>query len=158
MELREKQLHNYKTFIGPVRNSTVCRQAGCRRLSGRRGLFFCTEGCCEDPNSSCSLKNQGGPAPPFIYRDIDDENDASVVLQRVLGNPPLNVTYRRWQWDDEENQPKLVTNPPLPEEVQKCDWIDSETLYFLSLHKMLPGGSNIVFRIVQTIHAFDIVL
>jgi len=119
-ELRKKQLHNYKTFFGPVRNGTVCRAAGCRRVLGRRGLIFCTEGCCDDPNSSCSMKKQGDPAPPFSTRDIDDEHDASVVLQRVLGDPPLNVAYRRWQWDD-ENQLDMVANPIPPEEGQKRD-------------------------------------
>ena len=97
VELREKQIHTYKQFTGPVRKSTVCRAAGCRRVFGRRGLIFCTEGCCEP-----SFK-KGDPAPPFKYRDIDDENDASVILQRVLGDPPINVAYRRWQRDDTDN-------------------------------------------------------
>ena len=39
VQLREKQIHNYKTFIGPVRNSTLCRAAGCKRVFGRRGLY-----------------------------------------------------------------------------------------------------------------------
>jgi len=111
-KLREKQIHNYKTFYGPVRNGTLCRAAGCRRLFGRRGCIFCTEGCCDGPDSSCSSKKRVEPAPPFKYRDIDDENDASMVLQKVLGDPPLNVAYRRWRWD-EENQLQMVENPPL---------------------------------------------
>ena len=113
VELRNKQIHNYKTFIGPVRNSTICRSLGCRRVFGRRGLIFCTEGCCDGPDSSCSCKKQGDAAPPFMQRDIDDEHDASVVLQRVVGDPPLNVTYRRWQWD-EESQFEMVVTPPSP--------------------------------------------
>mmetsp|Transcript_14858 Transcript_14858/g.32267 ORF Transcript_14858/g.32267 Transcript_14858/m.32267 type:complete len:269 (+) Transcript_14858:154-960(+) len=120
-ELRKKQVHNYKTFTGPIRKSTVCRISGCRRVFGRRGLIFCTEGCCDSPKSSCSFKKRGDPAPPFEQRDIDDENDASVILQKVLGGPPLNVTYRRWQCHDEENQLEIVVNPLPPEESQKCD-------------------------------------
>ena len=82
VELREKQIHTYKQFTGPVRKSTVCRAAGCRRVFGRRGLIFCTEGCCEP-----SFK-KGDPAPPFKYRDIDDENDAEVdaAVNRLLYN------------------------------------------------------------------------
>eukprot|EP00574_Skeletonema_japonicum_P009692 CAMPEP_0201730842 /NCGR_PEP_ID=MMETSP0593-20130828/23754_1 /ASSEMBLY_ACC=CAM_ASM_000672 /TAXON_ID=267983 /ORGANISM="Skeletonema japonicum, Strain CCMP2506" /LENGTH=327 /DNA_ID=CAMNT_0048223489 /DNA_START=414 /DNA_END=1397 /DNA_ORIENTATION=+ len=102
-ELRDKQAANYKQFTGPVRKSTFCRAFGCRRLFGRRGLIFCTEGC-NDPNSSCCSKKGGDPAPPFRYEDIDDINDASVVLRKVLGNPPLNVTYRGWQWDEESKE------------------------------------------------------
>lgn len=120
VELREKQIHDYTTFIGPVRKSTVCKAAGCKRVFGRHGLIFCTEGCCDGPNDSCGLKKQGEPAPPFRYRDIDDENDASVVLQKVLGDPPLNVTYRRWQWD-EENQLEMAVTPAPDERQQKDD-------------------------------------
>ena len=114
-------MQNYKSFTGPVRHSTLCRVAGCRRVFGRRGLIFCTEGCRDEHDSCCSF-NKGEPAPPFTKRDIDDENDASVILQKVLGDPPLNVTYRRWQWDDEENQLEIVTSPPPPESaLQKHD-------------------------------------
>ena len=110
VELREKQIHTYKQYTGPVRKSTVCRAAGCRRVFGRRGLIFCTEGCCEP-----SFK-KGDPAP-----DIDDENDASVILQRVLGDPPINVTYRRWQRDDntdtgtDEEELKVVLHHSTPD-------------------------------------------
>jgi len=119
-ELQKKQVHNYKTFFGPVRKGTVCRAVGCRRVFGRRGLIFCTEGCCDDgdSNSSCTLKGKSDPAPTFKYRDIDDEHDASVILQKVLGDPPLNVTYRRWQWD-EENQLEMVGNSQTLEEEPK---------------------------------------
>eukprot|EP00986_Skeletonema_menzelii_P018973 scaffold27039_cov150-Skeletonema_menzelii.AAC.6 len=102
-ELRDKQVENYKQFTGPVRKSTCCRAFGCRRLFGRRGLIFCTEGC-NDPNSKCCSKKAGDPAPPFRYEDIDDINDASVVLRKVLGDPPLNVTYRGWHWDEESKE------------------------------------------------------
>ena len=113
VELREKQIHTYKQFTGPVRKSTVCRAAGCRRVFGRRGLIFCTEGCCEP------AFKKGDPSPPFKYRDIDDENDASVILQRVLGDPPINVTYRRWQRDDNadadiEEEMKIVMHHSPP--------------------------------------------
>lgn len=84
------------------------------KKTGRRGCIFCTEGCCDGPDSTCSCKKQGDPAPPFRHRDIDDENDASVVLETVLGKAPLNVTYRRWQCNDEENQLEQ-------DEFQKCD-------------------------------------
>ena len=115
-------MDRYKNFTAPVRASTVCRKAGCRRLFGRRGLIFCTEGCCcrdpSDPSSTCGQKKPSDPAPPFEYRgrprDIDDEHDAAVVLQKLLGDPPLNVTYRRWQWDDEESQLEIVVTQPSP--------------------------------------------
>ena len=107
-ELRDKQVRDYKVFTGPVRKSTFCRALGCRRLFGRRGFFFCTEGC-NDPSSSCFSKKPGDPAPPFRYEDIDDINDASVVLRKVLGDSPLNVTYRRWEWD--ENSKEFLVPP-----------------------------------------------
>ena len=106
VELREKQRQNYKTFTGPVRKSTICKAAGCRRVFGRRGLIFCTEGCCQEQ------KRKADPAPPFQYRDIDDENDASVILQKVLGDPPKNVRYRRLHPIDEENQLELTEETP----------------------------------------------
>jgi len=97
----------------------VCRIAGCKQVCGRGGLIFCTEGCCDEHDSCCSF-NKGEPAPPFRRRDIDDENDASVILQKVLGDPPLNVTYRRWQQDDDESQLEIVTStPPTEEALQK---------------------------------------
>ncbi len=112
-ELRDKQLLRFSKFSGPVKSSTICRAAGCRRVFGRRGIIFCTEGCCCEDNdhSSCCSKSGGDPAPPFRYRDIDDENDASVVLRKVLGDPPLNVTYRRWEWNEQGNLAKIVTRP-----------------------------------------------
>ena len=113
-DLRNRQVRDYKRFWGPVRNGTICRQLGCRRVFGRRGLIFCTEGCCDGPNShhtGCTLKKRGDPAPGIVPRDIDDEHDASVILQKVLGDPPSNVLYRRYEWDDEENQLGLVERP-----------------------------------------------
>lgn len=108
-ELRDKQVENYKNFTGPVRKSTCCRALGCRRLFGRRGFFFCTEGC-SDPSAGCCSKKSGDPAPPFRYKDIDDINDASIVLRKVLGDPPLNVRYHRWGWDEES---KTFLVPPV---------------------------------------------
>jgi len=112
-ELRDKQLLRFSKFSGPVKMSTICRAAGCRRVFGRRGVIFCTEGLCcvENENSSCCSKSGGDPAPLFRYRDIDDENDASVVLRKVLGDPPLNVTYRRWEWNEHDDAAKIVTRP-----------------------------------------------
>lgn len=102
---RDKQVQTYKDFHGPVRKSTVCKALGCRRVFGRRGFIFCTEGC-----TDCCSKKSKDPAPSFTYGDIDDINDASVVLRKVLGEPPMNVTYHRWEWDEESNQFDLV--PP----------------------------------------------
>lgn len=106
--LRDKQVQTYKLFIGPVRKSTLCRAFGCRRVFGRRGFFFCSEGC-NDPNSTCFSKKHKDPAPPFRYEDIDDINDASVVMRKVLGDPPSNVTYHRWVWDEECKEFDLVS-------------------------------------------------
>ena len=96
------------------------RTAGCRRIFGRRGLIFCTEDSCLDCNSpnNCFSKKSGDPAPPFTHRDIDDENDASVILRKVLGDPPANVRYRRWEWDEEEQQMKRVVHGASVDEKQ----------------------------------------
>lgn len=56
-------------------------------------------------------KKPGDPPPPFNHRDLDDENDASVVLRKVLGDPPANVLYTRWVFDEEKNENVLVTYP-----------------------------------------------
>lgn len=102
-ESREKQIETYKSFTGPAQYSTLCRACGCRRVFGRRGFFFCTEGCCSEQ------QKPGDPAPPFDHRDIDDDNDASVVLRKVLGEPPANVVYKRWMYDEECNEQVMVT-------------------------------------------------
>lgn len=46
---------------------------------------------------------------PFEHRDIDDDNDASIVLRKVLGDPPANVVYTRWRYDEEKNENVLET-------------------------------------------------
>jgi hypothetical protein len=102
--LRRKQIEAYEKYQGPVRSSTFCRKAGCRRFFGRKGCIFCTEGC------NHFERKAGDPAPPFDHRDIDDENDASVILRKVLGPPPPNVVYRRWELT-ESNEPVLMTYP-----------------------------------------------
>ena len=99
VELREKQVQNYKTFTGPVRKSTICKAAGCRRVFGRRGLIFCTEGCCEEQ------KRKDDPAPPFLYRDIDDEmmhllyfKRYWVILQRMSDTVGCIILMKRISW------------------------------------------------------------
>ena len=108
-DLCEKQKEAYNTYWGPVRKSTICRACGCRRACGRKGFIFCTEGC----DQCCYLRNRqpGDPPPPFEHRDIDDENDASVILRKVMGDPPANVVYTRWEYDEERNVNVLVTYP-----------------------------------------------
>ena len=105
----ETQKKVYMEFTAPVRRSTVCQALGCRRVFGRKGLFFCTEGC----SDFCWLKNKkpGDPAHPFEHRDLDDDNDASLVLRRVLGDPPATVKYTRWMYDEEKNENVLFTYP-----------------------------------------------
>mmetsp|Transcript_55193 Transcript_55193/g.66447 ORF Transcript_55193/g.66447 Transcript_55193/m.66447 type:complete len:274 (+) Transcript_55193:807-1628(+) len=105
-EARLKQIDEYKTFYGPYRYNDLCKACGCRRLFGRRGLIFCTEGC--DANI-CSYK-KGDPAPPFSHPDdIDDANDASRILQTVLGDPPSLILIQR-QEIDPESQTVVMTN------------------------------------------------
>jgi hypothetical protein len=103
-ESRVRQLKRYQNFQAPVRQSTLCRAAGCRRFFGRKGVCFCTEQCC----THCDRK-AGDPAPPFDDTDVDDYFDASTVLFRVLGPPPPNVVIRRWRWDPERNEQVLET-------------------------------------------------
>jgi hypothetical protein len=55
-------------------------------------------------------KKAGDPPPPFEHRDLDDDNDAAIVLHRVLGDPPANVVYTRWVFDEEKNENVLVTS------------------------------------------------
>jgi hypothetical protein len=103
--LLKRQIEYYNKYQGPVRSSTVCRKAGCRRFCGRKGCLFCTEGCDHFDRKA------GEPAPPFYHRDVDDENDASVILRKILGPPPNNVVYKRWEFQDESNtnEPTMVT-------------------------------------------------
>lgn len=101
----ESQVENYKNFYGPVRYSTLCRAFGCRRVCGRKGCFFCTEGC-----RDCNRK-AGEPAPPFEVHDFDDDWDASSVLMKVIGPPPENVVIRRWRWNPETKENALETYP-----------------------------------------------
>lgn len=104
---RDSQIERYKTYTGPVRYSTWCRMLGCRRVFGRKGLIFCTEGCCD---GDCSRK-AGEPAPKFTNHDFDDTWDAATVLNTVVGPPPANVVYRRWQFDPETGEDVLQTIP-----------------------------------------------
>lgn len=99
----DEQTDFYSAYHGPVRSSTLCKKLGCRRFFGRKGCIFCTEGCDHFSGKA------GDPAPPFYHRDIDDENDASVVLRKVLGPPPRNVVYNRWEFDEESGVSMLVT-------------------------------------------------
>ncbi|KAL3796154.1 hypothetical protein HJC23_000657 [Cyclotella cryptica] len=128
-QLRVKQIERYKTYTAPVQKSTICRAAGCRRIFGRRGLIFCTEGSCLDgnPHSTCFSKKSGDPAPPFTHRDIDDMNDASVVLRKVLGDPPANVRYRRWEWNEETNEMEIVVHGALSGRQQPSQLDDNKS-------------------------------
>lgn len=101
-----KQVKAYDEFHGPVRRSTVCRMAGCRRFSGRKGFIFCSEGC-----TDCDRK-AGEPAPALEVQDFDDDHDASSLLMKILGPPPPNVVIRRWRWDPEANVNMLEIYPP----------------------------------------------
>jgi hypothetical protein len=101
--LRTKQIHHYDRFIRPTRTNTVCKIMGCRRLFGRRGCCFCTEDC---DKSKCCSHQKGQPAPPFSHShnggDWDDDNDAARILMRVLGPPPTDVLYTRYEDKHEE--------------------------------------------------------
>jgi len=122
--LRRKQITIYKSFIAKQRTSTVCRKCGCRRCHGRKGCCFCTEGC------NHMDRKAGEPAPPFDHRDMDDENDASIILRKVMGDPPSNVVYTRWEWSDIEQANVLVTIN------QVVDQVDEEETAALKLHAM----------------------
>lgn len=106
-DLCKKQIQTYKEYTAPVHKSTCCKAFGCRRVFGRKGCIFCTEGC--DDFSYFYKKKPHDPPPPFTNRDVDDENDASVILRHVLGDPPANVVYKRWVFDAETNENVLVT-------------------------------------------------
>ena len=75
-------------------------------------------------------RKAGEPAPPFDHRDMDDENDASIILRKVMGDPPSNVVYTRWEWSDIEQANVLVTIN------QVVDQVDEEETAVLKLHAM----------------------
>ena len=95
---RRRQIKRYETFVGPVQKSTYCRAMGCRRVFGRRGALFCTEGCCNCCQPG-AVRRQGPhePFPPYQHRDLDDNFCASTILATCLGDPPSNVVYKRWE-------------------------------------------------------------
>lgn len=105
--LRQQQIGRYTNFKYPVRYSTICRAMGCRRLFGRKGLIFCTEGCNDNKAAGCCYTKLGmqseDPFAPPSHPDLDDHCNAAHVLQAVLGDPPQNVVYRRWVWDSDAN-------------------------------------------------------
>uniref|UniRef100_A0A7S4J1H5 Uncharacterized protein n=1 Tax=Odontella aurita TaxID=265563 RepID=A0A7S4J1H5_9STRA len=102
------QVRDYDTFHGPRRNGTVCAALGCRRLHGRRGLIFCTEGLC-DGGPRPRHRKGGDPPAPFANADWDDDNDAAKILRAALGDPPSNVAYRRWEKDGATGEYRVVT-------------------------------------------------
>eukprot|EP00797_Seminavis_robusta_P016131 Sro2403_g326380.4 (245) ;mRNA; f:2204-2938 len=124
---RQRQIKLYKEFKEPVRLSTWCRKLACQRCFGRKGVVFCTEGCCcEDDNTHrtmgrcySNLKQQALPQddnPPFApysHADWDDDHNAATILQQVLGNPPPNVVYRKWQYDPDTKQHIVVQSPSI---------------------------------------------
>jgi hypothetical protein len=95
---RRRQIERYESFVGPVQKSTLCRASDCRRVWGRRGLFFCTEGCFQCCRSDAVGRlGPGEPFPPCQHRDLDDDHCASTILAACLGDPPSNVVYRKWE-------------------------------------------------------------
>jgi len=111
---KSQQVEMYENYVGPVHYSTLCRACGCRRVCGRQGVFFCTEGC------HFGRKN-GEPAPSFDEHDFDDELDASTVLLKALGPPPANVVIKRWRWDPEKVEYYLDTFPENVDEEEGKD-------------------------------------
>ena len=113
--LRQKQTQRWINFRQPRRLSTICQVFGCRRFFGRKGFLFCTEGCNDNPRAGCCYRNlhrqSGGPFPPPAHPDWEDDHDAVRVLQAVLGDPPRNVVYQRWEWDDETKGYVVVKLP-----------------------------------------------
>ena len=73
-------------------------------------MCFCTEGC--NDTAGCCYKDlnaqPGDPFVPFAHPDVDDDNDAAKVLQNVLGDPPSNVVYKRWERDEDTGKFKVV--------------------------------------------------
>ena len=114
---RVRQVRHWQTFHGPSRHSTICRVLGCRRFWGRKGVIFCTEGCCD---GTCDTRPHG-VAPPFAQHDFDDDYDASSVLMQVIGPPPPNVVIRRWKWDPNKEEHYLYIYPPPDQQGKKND-------------------------------------
>ena len=56
-------------------------------------------------------RKHGDPFPPFEHRDLDDDSDASKILMKVLGDPPKDVIYTRWDYDEERGENVLVSYP-----------------------------------------------
>lgn len=114
---RRRQIERYEAFVGPVQKSTYCRAMGCRRVFGRRGALFCTEGCCKCCQSG-AVRRQGPhePFPPYQIRDLDDDNCASNILVTCLGDPPSNVVYRRWDLTKGAEMYEVVENQNIPSE------------------------------------------
>ena len=110
---RETQTNRFNSFYSPIYLSTLCRSCGCRRFCGRKGCFFCTEGC-----NNCSRK-AGDPASPFDVNDFDNDWDASTVLMKVLGPPPKNVCIKRWRRDPETDENYLEVYPLDIDNVEK---------------------------------------
>mmetsp|Transcript_33374 Transcript_33374/g.73199 ORF Transcript_33374/g.73199 Transcript_33374/m.73199 type:complete len:491 (+) Transcript_33374:59-1531(+) len=96
-ERRQRQIEFYDTYISKVHVNTCCQAMGCRRFWGRRGVVFCTEGCCNCCCCSDIKRQPGDPYPPVADRDLDDDNCASTILGKVLGSPPPNVKYLEWE-------------------------------------------------------------
>jgi len=95
---------------------------------GRKGFFFCTE----DIDKCCTHK-VGDTSSPFIHTDIDDENDAARILQKVLGDPPRNVVYKRYGEESslfggEKGMPELDTQ-------ETSATVEQGTSQEASLHK-----------------------
>lgn len=112
---RQRQIQRWVQFKHPARHSTICQILACQRLFGRKGLLFCTEGCCDSPPIGCCYRQlgrkPGDPFPPSPNSDWDEEHNAARVLQAVLGNPPRNVVYEEWQWDSVSGKYSVVQLP-----------------------------------------------
>ena len=106
--LRKRQIERYNNVKVPLKLSTCCKALGCQRCCGRKGVFFCTEGCNHQQPVGCCYKKidnkKDDPFPPFTFADHDDDNDAARILQTVLGNPPPNVEYKRWIYDESNGE------------------------------------------------------
>lgn len=107
--LRKRQIRRYREFKAPLQLSTCCKALGCQRCCGRKGVCFCTEGCHPQTTVGCCyghVKNDGrqDPFPPSVHQDWDDDNDAARIWETVCGNPPPNVEYKRWTYDEANSE------------------------------------------------------